>query len=178
MIEIETTTLTEAIQGDQGSFRKVYDFYKEFVWKVVYRTVNGNEELSKTIVQNIFVQLFKVLNTFQFKSSFSTWLYRITYNETMAVLRLEQRNNTRHEALDNNILQQEKGATIEEKDIVKKILNTLSPEDRFLLVSREVNGFTFDELAETTGKKSGALRTTMSRIKEQIRQRFSYEYQE
>ena len=53
-------------------------------------------------------------------------------------------------------------------DTAAKILADLPEEDRFLLVSREVEGLSFDEIAEITGKSSAALRTRMSRIKHKI----------
>jgi RNA polymerase sigma factor (sigma-70 family) len=57
----------------------------------------------------------------------------------------------------------------ENKEIVRVLLRALSPEERFLITSREVEGIPFEELAEITGRSSESLRTQISRLKERLR---------
>jgi len=58
------------------------------------------------------------------------------------------------------------------KDYMQKILKNISPEERFLLTAREMLGFSFEELADITGKNAGSLRTQLFRLKEEIRKKF------
>jgi len=59
----------------------------------------------------------------------------------------------------------------ENRDLFSKVLGTLSEADRFLLVAREVDGLSYEELAEVMGVKEGALRTRLTRLKADIRKR-------
>lgn len=175
MQELDDITIKQAAKGNRRAFRKLYDHYSPFVWKVVYRTVNGNQSNAEVITQNIFVKVHSALNTFKFKASFSTWLYRIIYTESMTYLNKIKKVNERLVVYDESIGNGEKGEPYENKDMVSAILRALSPTERFLLIAREVNDIPFEQLVEITGKSSGSLRTMLHRIKENIRKGFDYE---
>ena len=64
----------------------------------------------------------------------------------------------------------DEGSRIEARDAAQRILSALEPQERFLLIAREVEGMSFEELAESTGIAAGALRTRLSRLKQRIRQ--------
>jgi RNA polymerase sigma-70 factor (ECF subfamily) len=85
----------------------------------------------------------------------------------------KKRKSRRELPLDENIEVKSGEDNVANKDLVEKILASLSTEERFLLVSREIDGIPFDELAEITGKTSGALRVEISRLKQKIKERFS-----
>ncbi len=175
MKELDEITIKLAAKGKLQAFRKVYDHYSNFVWKVVYRTVNGDEDSAQLIMQNVFIKVYNDLKSFKFHSSFSTWLYRITYNETMAYLKKLRRRQKKECPFVETINKSRENDPLENKEMVSAILHTLSAADRFLLIAREVNNIPFEDLADITGKSSGALRTMLHRIKESIRKGFDYE---
>lgn len=168
MEELPKKTL-KSWRSERG-FKQIYQHYAEYVWRISFRTVNGDPELAQKITQAVFIKLLTAIKTFRFDSAFSTWLYTITYYETLAHLRKRKSLALRKAPLyeetlrDGTDIEKEREATQE----VAQILEKLTPEERFLLVSKEVDGLSFDELATITGKKSGALRTALSRLKKQI----------
>ena len=161
--------ILEKWQTKKG-FTQIYRHYADYVWRLSFRTVNGDHELAKEITQAVFVKLLKAMKTFRYDAAFSSWLYTITYYETLAHLRKRKKEWQRSAPLNEEIhsTSQDILEDVENQRSVADVLKTLSPEERFLLVSKEVDGFSFDELATMTGKKSGALRTTLSRLKKKI----------
>jgi RNA polymerase sigma-70 factor (ECF subfamily) len=163
---------TEDLQNwnSQRGFKKIYDYYAPLVWRLVFRTL-GNEIDAKIVLQSVFVVVYKSIKNFRYESAFSTWIYRITLNETIKFI--NKRKSRRELPLNENIEVKSSFDGISDRYLAKKILESLSAQERFLLVSREVDGISFDELAEITGKTSGALRVEISRLKQKIRENFN-----
>ena len=154
----------------ERGFKKIYDYYAPFVWRIVLRST-GNESDSKFIMQNVFIVLHRSIRNFRFESAFSTWVYRIALNETMKFI--NKKKSRKELPLDENIEIKSSEDKTSDRDLVKKILTSLSPEEKFLLVSREIDGIPFEELAMIANKTSGALRVEISRLKQKIREQFS-----
>jgi RNA polymerase sigma-70 factor (ECF subfamily) len=177
MKEIDDVTIRLAAKKNDKAFKSVYEYYAPFVWKVIYRTVAGDQNAATEIVQDTFIRIYKSLHLFSFNSGLSTWIYRIAFNTSQTYLSKQFKNNN-HVLLDENIAGNSSlDTSLESKDFVNIILNSLSSEDRFLLTSREIDGISFDELAEITGKSSESLRTRLSRLKEQLRTVFAQQNQ-
>ena len=157
---------------NERGFKKIYDYYAPFVWRVVLRTI-GNRDDSKVVLQSVFIVVYKSIKNFRFESAFSTWIYRIARNETMKFF--NKKKSLRELPLDENIEVKSSEDKIAGKDFADKILASLSAEERFLLVSREIDSIPFEELAEIMGKSSGALRVEISRLKQKIRENFNEE---
>lgn len=175
MKELDDITLKSAAKGKQTAFKQLYDHYSPVVWKVVFRTVNGDTDAAEHITQDVFIRVHKMIKKFRFNAAFSTWLYRITYNESMAYLKSRHKYSRRLVEYDDTQKARDTKDTLEDKDTVEKVLKNVSPDERFLLVAREVNDVPFEELAAITGKSAGALRTMLHRVKENIRKGFDYE---
>lgn len=172
MEELNDITLKTAIGGGVKEFRKLYDHYSTFVWKVLFRMVNGNEDNAKQIMQNVFIKVYRVKKSFKFKAAFSTWLYRIAFNEALTYLNKLKREREKKAGHAISIDFSQHGKHYEDKDMVETIFRRITPQERFLLVAREVNNVPFDELATITGQSPGSLRTQLHRIKETIRSKF------
>ncbi len=166
MIDLFEEEIREAVKTDRD-FRRLYDHYAPYVWRIVYRTVHGNGYLAELAIQQVFIIVHRTLGRFQFKSAFSTWLYQIAWRESIRVAKQNRRRRERETTLPETVSVQD--SSDQEREVIA-ILDRLSPEDRFLIVSREIDGFSFEELETITGKKSGALRTAVSRIKQKIRE--------
>jgi len=171
MHELDDITITSAGRGNKKSFKAVYDYYSPFVWKVAYRTLNGDKEACEQVVQDIFIKVYTHLKGFKFNASFSTWLYRIAYNELLLFLNKRKKISARDVAFDDSIGKDEKTA-YENRELVAMVFQRLTPKERFLLVAREVNDIPFDDLAAVTGDNAGALRTQLHRIKESVKKQF------
>jgi len=179
MDEIDDITLEQAKRGSDAAFRRLYGHYSSFVWRLCYRSSNGDTACAEEIMQNTFVKVHRYLGGFLRGSTFSTWLYSVTYhciNEYFAKL---ARQKARNVPFDDEVgLATETGGRVpyEDKEIVAKVLAPLSEDDRFMLMAREVEGVPYEELAGIMGVKVGALRTRMARLKADIRERLEKQY--
>ena len=170
MVDCDRVTIEQAARGDEKAFRRVYDHYAPFVWRIVYRTSGGDPETAREIVQETFVRIHRSLKSFKAASSPGTWIYRIAFNAGRSYWAgvVRYRETTRPLTPDEPD-RRFPADTFETREVVEKILDGLTSEERFLLVAKEVDGLTFDEIAAICGKSPEALRTRMSRMKERIR---------
>ncbi len=157
----------------EKGFKKLYDFYSPFVWRVAFRSSNGNREISAQIVQSVFITISRNLKKFKFKSLFSTWIYQITWREAISTLKKVKKAEKRDVQLTGD--EKGKSESFYGDESVEHILGSLMPEERFLLVSRELDGISFSELSKITKKSEGALRVLLSRIKSKLREELNYE---
>jgi RNA polymerase sigma-70 factor (ECF subfamily) len=176
MKELDDVTLRRAIKGDRRAFKTLYDHYAPFLWKVLFSMGGRDMTTTRELVQDTFVKVHASLGQFRGNSTFSTWLYRIAYTTTVASLRRTRLSALSSTSADiNTISGQDRTDTFDDKELAGRILSSLSAEDRFLLIAREVEDIAFDELALITGRNAGALRTQLHRLKEGIRKTFPQE---
>jgi RNA polymerase sigma-70 factor (ECF subfamily) len=172
MDEIDPVTIRLAKKKDHIAFKRVYDFYAPYIWKIAFRTMHGDKDAAGEAVQDTFIRVWESLPRFGGESALSTWLYRIVFNVCLTTLTKQKRTRTML-PLDENIPARTSGAeSMDTKDQVNAILATMSAEERFLLTSREIQDLSYDELAQITGKNAGSLRTQLSRLKDEIRNNF------
>ncbi len=172
MKELDDLTIQRAKNGDRASFKAVYDFYSPFSWKIAFRTLHGDQGAAVEAVQETFIRVYNSLSKFGGGAAFSTWIFRITYNACMTLLSKQSRQNGMLPLDEETGSVVSSSEQVDMKEDMQKILKSISPEERFLLTGREVLGFSFDELADITGKNAGSLRTQLFRLKEQIRKKF------
>jgi RNA polymerase sigma-70 factor, ECF subfamily len=168
MEEIDKITIQKAIKGDNGAFKTLYDQYSPFIWRLLFRMFSGDQNQAQELLQETFVKVYSSLNSFRSESSLSTWIYRIAYNTAMKAISIRKRHAnwiSYNDEMNGKTLRD----CYETSEMVKKILKDISAEDRFLLISKEVDGFSYDELASITNQTAGALRTRLHRLKEQLR---------
>lgn len=133
--------------------------------------------------QEIFLKAYRALGRFRAAASFSTWLYRIAANHCRDCLRTRAREATE----SWEVLLEQQGDRIErllsaptgadasgEADLVRRVLAHLSPDHRLILLLREVEGLSYDELAETLHCSLDAVRGRLSRAREDFEQRFRH----
>ncbi len=168
MKELDSITLHRAIKGDRKAFKALYDHYSPFVWRIVFKMVSGDQILAQELLQETFVKLHSALNNFRGESGIATWIYRIAYNLAITAFNQRKRFTTLDET-ETVLAGNERTDSYDNSEFIKKVLAQLSADDRFLLVAREVDGMSYDEISEVTGQNEGALRTRLHRIKEQLR---------
>lgn len=160
--------------GEEEAFGELVKLYHSRVYAVVYRMVN-NEQDARDLAQLTWVKAWQRLGTFQSDAQFFTWLYRIATNTTLDHLRQRKRNRevsvddtppgeepretewptATHETPDREM------ARHEFRDAFARALEELSPDHRAALVQREVEGRSYQEIADTLGCRVG---TVMSRL--------------
>jgi RNA polymerase sigma-70 factor, ECF subfamily len=172
MEELSEIEIALAAKSEAG-FRKLYNHYSPFVWRVAFRTANGDQQIAKEVLQSVFISVNRSLKKFNHKSVFSSWLYKICWRESIHLVKKERNLLNKMVPLSGLEVSEENYKFSEEE--VNSLLVNLTPEQRFLLVSREIEGFSFAELSEISGKKEGTLRVTINRIKSKLKREVEYE---
>ena len=140
----------------------------------------SNPSESEDAAQEIFIKAYRFLPQFKSNSSFSTWIYRIASNHCMDALRKEARHKT--ESLDAltdaresgdapprlRVSEPDSSAAFENKDIVRRVLERLSPEHRVVLVLKETQGLSYAEIARTLECSVDAVKGRLKRARVEL----------
>lgn len=173
----EDRVLIEAAQGgDRGAFRTLVERHQRRAFSVAFGLVRDESD-ARDIVQEAFLRVYRGLETFEGSSSFFTWLYRIVTNLSIDLIRKPGRKATAYDetrAADDEerasipMMARVDGAdpidVMRRKEIAGQIrtaLEALPPYHRDVILLREIEGLSYEEMAEAMGVSKG---TIMSRL--------------
>lgn len=114
--------------------------------------------------QDVFLKAYKNLSAFRFDAAFSTWLYRISYRHCLDLLKAAKRR--REEALE--FLPEAPARPEEDRLAVESLLEGLLPEYRLVLVLREVQGLSYEEISAATGDSMDSVKARLRRAREAL----------
>ncbi len=165
----EAELIERARKGDKEAFGVLVERYQRRVANVALSVVHNQDDAIE-LAQETFVRAYENLSKFESRSSFSTWLYRIAANLAIDFWRREGRHVVlRGEDAENEIrrLPSDSGdsfKTASRKELSARLtaaLEELTPEHRTVILLREVEGLSYDEISETLQCPRG---TVMSRL--------------
>jgi RNA polymerase sigma-70 factor, ECF subfamily len=165
----EAELLARAKKGDREAFGVLVERYQRRVVGVALAVVH-NQEDALELAQETFVRAYENLKSFESRSSFSTWLYRIAANLAIDFWRREGRYSVlRGEDAENELRRMpsaqgdsyKAAARGELGEKLKEALAELTPEHRAVILLREVEGLSYDEISEVLQCPRG---TVMSRL--------------
>ncbi|MEZ6002710.1 MAG: sigma-70 family RNA polymerase sigma factor [Planctomycetota bacterium] len=164
-------------EGAQGSFRPLYEAYKDRVYSICYR-ITGNATDALDASQEAFSQVFRRLQDFRFESKFSSWVYRVAVN---ASIDLKRRSSSRKasslDTLQSGPVEKERpqfedirhehpGSVASRRELEKEIQSAilrLSPKLRTVIVLRYVEGLPYERIAESLDVSLGTVKSRLSR---------------
>jgi RNA polymerase sigma-70 factor (ECF subfamily) len=164
-----------ARKGDRGAFRSLFERYHRRVYALALGVLRHPDD-ALDVVQDAFVKAHKYLDKFEGNSSFYTWLYRIVMNLAIDHLRKHRRvkpvefdearleDAHAEDSLLPRILGGNPGRALLDKEIRRRVdaaLDELSENHRAVLVMRELEGLSYEEMAQAMGCSKG---TIMSRL--------------
>ncbi|WP_244971252.1 RNA polymerase sigma factor [Vallitalea guaymasensis] len=177
--DMEKTIIKKAKKGDKDAFEKLIIKYEKRVYNIAYQMF-GNEHDANDMAQEVFIKIYKSLDKFNFKSSFSTWIHRITVNTCIDEYRKKKKNN-KVESMDESMEQQDgvihkqfvdKGLTPEEKVIknenilfIRESINELKEEHKMIIILRDIKGYSYDDIADILGISIGTVKSRISRAR-------------
>lgn len=170
--------LIKAFQsGNVNSFETLIIKYKDRVFNLCYRFLGDYQE-AEDASQDVFVKVYNALNKFRFKSSFYTWLYRITVNtcknriNSLAFKKIRKNvqleNNENSELMKISDERYNPATQLEKKERVKLIqraINELSPGQRTIIILRDIEGLSYEEIGSIIGKRLGTVKSRLSRAR-------------
>lgn len=166
-----------ASQGDEEAFGQVVKLYYHRVYRVIYQVVRHAED-ARELAQSAWVKAWRRLGNYRGDARFYTWIYRIAVNTALDFLRKRGRwkevplEPVVGEGGDQLVLERQReladgsnpGDELQRKEVrqaFEKGLASLSPGHRAVLVLREVQGMSYDEIARVMKTRKG---TVMSRL--------------
>jgi RNA polymerase sigma-70 factor (ECF subfamily) len=176
----EKTLIDAARRGDVSSFNQLVLSYQSMAYNVAYRIL-GDRDAAADATQDAFLSAFKAIGKFR-GGSFKSWLLRIVTNACYDQLRLKQRRPTA--SLDALLVANpapiqslsEPGESPEEyamrqelSRVIQAGIGILPPEQRVTLVLSDVQGLSYQEIAEITGASLGTVKSRLSRARGKLR---------
>jgi RNA polymerase sigma-70 factor (ECF subfamily) len=171
---------------DERAFNELVESYEQRVFRLVYRMLGRRDE-AEDMAQEVFVQVFKAVATFRGESKLSTWIYRIAVNLCKNRIKYLTR---RHEGAQQELepvaerapLSQAKGVTfgdvarpdhmvegLQVELIVKRCIGEIEPDFREVLVLRDVEDLSYEEIAEITGLADGTVKSRIHRARAMLK---------
>lgn len=184
MQDLSDDILTKASQGDLEAFEVLYKSTAGFVYNVALRIVNNRED-AQEVTQEVFLIIYQKLKSFRFESSFKTWIYRITVNYSINFAKkaskmkrkmTEYDDTSVTETVLNNV--QTEMDREERNKMIEELLNALNFEQRACVVLRNIEGLSYQQIADTLKVNINTVRSRLKRAREKllnIRKQVDYE---
>ncbi len=165
----EILLISRARGGDREAFGALVEQYRDNVYRLAYRMC-GNAYDADEAAQEAFVAAWRALPNFRGDAKFSTWLYRLTTNAAIDVMRREKRHKAvgdgeMMEVADTSNSPQETVERTEQQEAVQRALATLSAEYREVLLLRYMEELDYAEIAEVLKLPSGTVKSRINRAK-------------
>ena len=177
----EKALILAAQKGDVAAFNQLVRTYQTLVYRTAYRVL-GDGASAEDATQDALVSAYKHLRDYR-GGSFKAWLLRIVTNACYDQLRVKQRRPTA--SLDAMLIDpdnpapgadraapdspQEIAERRELGEVIQRGLATLPPDQRVTLVLADIEGFSYDEVAASTGTNVGTVKSRLSRARAALR---------
>lgn len=180
--------LIKAFQsGDKKTFDRLLLGHINRVFNLCYRFMSDYEE-ANDCAQETFIKVYRSLNGFEFQSSFSTWLYRIAVNTCKNRLKsAEYRNRMQtfkigeNKELNNNSYTGEIAdqslspvTLLDKKEteaLIQSAIDSLPEEQKEIIVLRDIEGFSYEEIADITDNELGTVKSKLSRARGTLKEK-------
>lgn len=158
-------------ENSRGAFAELYYRYKDKAFNTAYRIV-GDYEAARDVVHDVFLKIHMEAPGFQFRSSFSSWLYRIVVNrsldETKRIKRRKAEVSTdtvKDSLISVNEMEQPESAALEQEaeGQLAVALERLSPKLKTVITLRYFEGLTYEQIAEIMQRPVGTVKSRLRR---------------
>jgi RNA polymerase sigma-70 factor (ECF subfamily) len=176
----EAGLVRRAQDGDEMAFRQIVERYQSKVFSIIYGILRNHND-AEDIAQQVFTKVYFSIGNFDFRSSPLTWIYKITVNECYDYLRKKkvrklvyESDFTKEDALrmeNSGAAQDQQPAfdvTLAHRDLALKLIANLTEEERTLLLLKEVEGHSVEELAGMTGINENTIKVKLYRARQRL----------
>jgi RNA polymerase sigma factor (sigma-70 family) len=173
-MEQESLWITKAREGDQKAFQALYDLHVEPLFRFLRQFSSEYAEVEEW-VQRAFVKAFEHLGSFDGRSRFCTWLFTLGMNEMRMDRRRQGRAPVSPMADDEDSIPVSEPEDFEWEEMMRIWMNDLDETKRAVFVLYEVEGYSHAEIAGMLGIGESTSRTTLSRTKRYLKDRWKKE---
>ncbi len=177
----DEAALVRRVQGkDELAFREIVDRYQAKVFSIIYGILRNRND-AEDIAQQVFAKIYFSIKNFDFRSSLLTWIYKITVNECYDYLRKKRVRKLIYESdfssddtlrMENSEPATDQAPPVDHRlaqhDLILKLLAKLSEEDRSLILLKEVEGHSVEELSVMTGMNENTIKVKLFRARQKL----------
>ncbi len=176
----EGALVRRAQSGDETAFREIVEKYQSKVFSIIHGIVRQRNDV-EDIAQQVFTKVYFSIRNFDFRSSLITWIYKITVNECFDYLRkkkvrklvyesdLSEDEVRRVENTEPPVDRQPRAdSTLARRDYLLKLMTRVSEEERTLLMLKEVEGYSVEELAEKMSMNENTIKVKLFRARQKL----------
>jgi len=177
----EEAVLVRRVQAkDEMAFREIVERYQTKVFSIIYGILRNHND-AEDIAQQVFSKIYFSIGNFDFRSSLLTWIYKIKVNECYDYLRKKRVRKLVYESdfseedtmrMENSETARDQrpavDKTLERQDLISKLLTKISDEDRSLIMLKEVEGHSVEELAQMTGMNENTIKVKLFRTRQKL----------
>ncbi|MCS6804290.1 MAG: RNA polymerase sigma factor [Acidobacteriota bacterium] len=163
--------------GDHRAFEMLYCQHHRRVYSLCLRMLRNHEE-AEDVTQEVFLQVYRKINSFQGNSAFTTWLHRLTVNMVLMYLRRKQKGHRQEETLEANQmadpLENRKQVghpdfPIEAVDL-QNAINDLPNGYRQVFILHDIEGYEHNEISQLLGISVGTAKSQLHKARLKLRQ--------
>lgn len=175
----ENKLIERASGGDPSAFNRLMEAHERRMYAVALRMC-GNREDAQDCLQEAMLRIYRSISGFKGQSSFATWVYRITMNTCLDELRRKKnkQNTSLDSLLDTGWSPQDESASPEKHAVQSETRRLLHeairdlPEDmRSAIVLRDIQGLSYEEIAQALDINVGTIKSRISRGREKLREK-------
>jgi RNA polymerase sigma-70 factor (ECF subfamily) len=188
MSELERSLLRRLRNRDERAFRELIENHRDRVYNICYRML-GNRHESEDVAQEVFITVFKQIDTFREEAKFSTWLYRVAVNHCKNRIKyLARRYDKSRDELDDETASGANGTPIgapvprspdtalegaQMEKLMQDAIAALDDEQRIVVVLRDVEDLSIEEICEITGLPDGTVKSRLHRARLVLRKKLA-----
>lgn len=178
--EQEAAVIQAVLDGDVNAYEALVKEYEKNVYNLALR-MTGNSEDAADMAQEAFIKAYNSLTAFRGDSKFSVWLYRIVSNVCLDFLRSRSRKQTVSLSTENDDGEEVELDIADEthspeqlldrsltRDAVRRGLAALPPDHREILLLREIQGLSYEEIADVLGLEAGTVKSRIFRARKKM----------
>ena len=178
--EREQAVIRQILDGDVNAFEELMAAYEKNVYNLALRTVNDREDAAD-MAQEAFIKAYQSLSSFRGDSKFSVWLYRIVSNVCLDFLRRRNRRSTVSLSVEDDEGEEAQldipdesfspEAQLERRltrEAVQRGLSGLPPDSRQILLLREIQGLSYEEIARVLDLEVGTVKSRLFRARKKL----------
>lgn len=175
--EQERELILRCQEKDSAAMGTLIVQYQHWVYNIAYGLLGHREDAQDT-TQDVFLSVWQNIHKFQFRSRFSTWLYKIVKNKCLNVIDQKKRRKTDPMEIDdtqpwvplNTVTPEQEVLRNEQTEILHAALGRLKESYRTILILRELRELSYEEIAEILNCTLGRVKSRLHEARKALRQ--------
>lgn len=172
--KIPEDILKKASDGNIEAFEEIYKSASNFIYNIALRITNNRED-AEEVTHDVFIKIYKNLKNFGYRSSFTTWIYRIAVNTALTACRKRSRELKRTTLYTDAIkiryieeIVEEEKTKERNETLLSSILDILNPDQRACIVLRDIHELSYKEIAKTLNININTVRSRLKRARKKL----------